>query len=164
LWWNGYIPPNQINSVGADGKSNGIMGVPANYQPAGQPLIPWPVNPNPSDPMYRYYGTNTVWLPLKNGAIQRLTYSDNLHPWRNQFMPGPRQWGLDASLFKAIPFMERFVIRFNADFFNVLNHPGNPISAPSGWGANTVGADGILSTVNSGQPARDLQLTVRLTW
>jgi hypothetical protein len=43
----------------------------------------------------------------------------------------------------------------NADFFNVLNHPGNP---------NTVGSTGILSTRNSGQGSRTLQLTLRLNW
>ena len=41
LWWNGYIPANQINSYNAAGQPNGIMGVPANYKPAAAPLIPW---------------------------------------------------------------------------------------------------------------------------
>ena len=71
-------------------------------------------------------------------------------------MPSVRQWGLDASLFKNIPFGERFNARFSADFFNVLNHPGNPSS---------VGGDGVLSTRNSGPgPARELQLTLRVLW
>jgi hypothetical protein len=156
LWWNGYIPANRINSVDpTTGKPNGVMGVPSSYKPAGQPLWPWPTNPNPTDPMYRYYGTNTVWVPLTNGSVQRLTYSDNLNPWRNQFVPGVRQWGLDASLFKSIKFKERYDIRFNADFFNVLNHPGNP---------NAIGGDGVLTTNASGQRARELQLTLRLSW
>jgi len=47
LYWNGYIPANQINSVGANGKPNGIMGVPANYKPAGSPLIPWGTTASP---------------------------------------------------------------------------------------------------------------------
>jgi hypothetical protein len=51
-----------------------------------------------------------------------------LHPWRQQYFPGVRQWGLDASLFKAIPINERLVMRINADFFNILNRPGNPNS------------------------------------
>ena len=114
--------------------------------------------------MYKYYGTDTVWVPLKNGTVQRLAYNNDLNPLRNQYLPGPRQWGLDASLFKAIPFKERYSIRFNADFFNVLNHPGNPISAAAGWGTNTTGSDGILNTVNSGQAPRQLQLTLRLSW
>jgi hypothetical protein len=156
LWWNGYIPANQINSTDpVTGKPNGIMGVPTDYKPAGQPLLPWPANPSRSDPLYSYYGSNTVWVPLKNGTLQRVTYSDGLPPWRNQYKPGPRQWGLDASLFKSIPFGERYSIRFNADFFNVLNKPGNP---------NSVGLNGILSTRNSGQGARELQLTLRLSW
>ena len=31
LWWNGYIPANRINSVDANGKPNGVMGVPVTY-------------------------------------------------------------------------------------------------------------------------------------
>jgi len=43
--------------------------------------------------------------------------------------------GLDASMFKAIPITERFSARLNIDFFNVLNHPGNPnsVGAPGCW-------------------------------
>jgi hypothetical protein len=75
LWWNGYIPPNQINSVDANGKPNGVMGVPDNYKPAAEPLLPWPKNPNRNDPNYQYYGTNTVWVSLKDGTSQRTTYN-----------------------------------------------------------------------------------------
>jgi len=156
LWWNGYIPANQINSTDpVTGKPNGVMGVPSNYRPAGEPLIPWPAEPNKSDPLYSYYGSNNVWIPLNNGKVQRTTFNDNLHVWRNQYFPSVRQWGLDASLFKTIPINEQFKIRFNADFFNVLNHPGNP---------SGVGSDGILSTRSSGQSARQLQLTLRVIW
>ncbi|MEX2264386.1 MAG: TonB-dependent receptor [Bryobacteraceae bacterium] len=155
LWWNGYIPAHQINSVDANGRPNGVMGVPANYKPAAEPLIPWPAAPNRSDPNYAFYGTNTVFVPLKNGALQRTTYNDNLHPWRQQYFPGPRQWGLDASLFKTVPITETVNLRFNADFFNVLNIAGNP---------NITGGNFMLSTVTSGQSARELQLTLRLSW
>jgi hypothetical protein len=155
LWWNGYIPANRINSTDpATGKPNGVMGVPSNYKPAAQPIWPWPSTLSPNDP-FRFYGTNTVWVPLKDGTVQRVTYNDNLHPWRNQYQPSIRQWGLDASLFKSVRFRERYEVRFNADFFNVLNNPGNP---------NSISSEGILSTVNSGQAARELQLTLRLTW
>ncbi|HEU0141994.1 MAG TPA: TonB-dependent receptor [Bryobacteraceae bacterium] len=156
LWWNGYIPANQINSVDpATGKPNGVMGVPSNYKPAGEPLLPWPASPNESDPLYNYYGTNTVWVPLNDGSVQRVGFGDNLHPWRLQYFPSTRQWSLDASLFKTIPIRERFYLRFTADFFNVLNHPGNPSSVES---------DGILSTRYSGISARELQFSLRLNW
>jgi len=155
LWWNGYIPANQINSVNpTTGKPNGYMGIPADYKPAVEPLLPWPANPSSSDPMRPYYGTNTVWVPLQNGTLQRTNWS-GLEPLRNQYMPGVRQWGLDASLFKAIPINERVIVRLNADFFNVLNHPGNP---------NSVGSTGILSTQFSGNLPRQLQLTLRFQW
>ena len=155
LWWNGYIPANQINSTDAQGRPNGVMGVPAEYKPAGQPLLPWPAKPERSDPMYSYYGSNTVWLTLKDGTSQRTTFNDGLHPWRQQYLPSTRQWGLDASLFKTVPITERVNFRINLDAFNVFNHPGNP---------STVGGDGILSTRSSGMSARELQLTLRVSW
>jgi hypothetical protein len=155
LWWNGYINPNQINSVDANGNPNGVMGVPDSYKPAGQPINAWPKGATRSDPMYAYYGTNTVWLPLNDGTTVRTTYNNNLHPWRQQYFPSSRAWNLDASLFKNIPIGETFNLRFNADFFNVLNHPGNPSS---------VSSDGILSTRSSGVGARELQLSLRLYW
>jgi hypothetical protein len=46
-------------------------------------------------------------------------------------------------------------VRFNLDFFNVLNTPG--LNQPD---PNT----GILSLRNSRNEARQLQLTLRLTW
>ena len=156
LWFNGYIPANRINSTDpATGKPNGIMGVPAEYKPAGQPGNPWPANPSRSDPMYSYYGGNTTWVTLKNGTSQRTTFDPRLHPWRQQYFPSTRQWGLDASLFKAIPIKEGLDFRMNIDFFNVLNHPGNP---------SGVGSNGVLSTRNSGSSARVAQLTLRLRW
>jgi hypothetical protein len=131
------------------------MGVPADYKPSVQPIWPWPKSPAPGDPMLSYYGGNTVWVPLKNGTVVRTGYGDPLPILRNQYMPGVRQWGLDASLFKTVSLTERFNLRFNADFFNVLNKPGNP---------NSIGGNGVLSTRNSGQAARELQLTLRLSW
>ncbi|HEU0139619.1 MAG TPA: hypothetical protein VFQ79_07910, partial [Bryobacteraceae bacterium] len=162
LYWNGYINPNQINSYDANGKPNGVMGVPDNYKPAGQPLIPWPLNPSTSDPMYAYYGSNTVWVPLNDGTTQRVNFDDGLHPWRQQYLPGPRQWNVDASIVKNIRLTESVNLRFNADIFNVFNHPNNPA-----WtGSNTmpVAADGVYSTFTSGLESRELQLSLRLSW
>jgi hypothetical protein len=155
LFWNGYINPNLINSVDANGKPNGVMGVPSNYKPAVQPLNPWPLNPSKSDPMYAYYGSNTTWVTLKNGVSQRTTYDTGLMPLRQQYRPGVRSWMLDASLVKNIPFTERFSLRFQLDAFNVLNHPGNSTS---------VSGEGLLMTNVSGQAARELQLSLRLNW
>jgi hypothetical protein len=160
LWWNGYIPANRINSVDANGKPNGVMGVPANYKPAAQPLIPWgstamPANAPAGTVVSQFWDTNTVWLPLNNGTVQRTTFNDNLHPWRNQYMPGVRQWFQDASLFKFVKFNDRVSMRFNVDFFNVFNNPNNP---------NSIGGDGVLAVRNSGSGARVTQLGLRLIW
>ena len=157
LWWNGYIPANQINSYDANGKPNGIMGVPADYKPAGAAAQSrGPLNPTSSDPMYTFYGTQyRLDAAEQRHAPGGPAFNDNLHPWRQQYLPGARQWRLDASLFKTIPISERMLVRFNADFFNVFNHPGNP---------SGVSSMGMLSTRNSGQDPRQIQLTLRLTW
>jgi hypothetical protein len=160
LYWNGYIPADLINSHDAHGNPNGYEGVPANYQPAVTPLIPWgatalPANAPAGTNVSQYWDTSTVWVPLKNGTVQRLTYNNGLNPWRNQYMPGVRQWSQDASLFKVIPIHESVRMRFAADFFNVFNHPDNP---------NTIGGDGFLNTQASGISPRVLQLSLRLDW
>jgi hypothetical protein len=162
LYWNGYIPANRINSVDANGKPNGIMGVPSNYKPAVAPLIPWgstalPANAPAGTNVSQFWDTNNVWVPLNTGAPVRLNYNDNLHAYRNQRIIGPRQWFMDASLFKFAKLTEAVTLRFNIDFFNVLNNPNNPT-------ANTASTDGLLSTRNSGSAARVTQLTVRLQW
>jgi hypothetical protein len=87
--------------------------------------------------------------------VQRIGFNDNLHPWRNQRFPSVKQWGLDASIFKNILFNERLNVRVGADFFNVLNVAGNP---------NSVSGDGMLTTRNSGQNARVMQLNARISW
>jgi hypothetical protein len=152
LWWNGYIPANQINSVDANGQPNGYMGVPSNYQPAVEPLIPWPADPDgdtriapDGKDMSSYFGTSNTWITLNNGHLQRqgLSLGPYQHPLYWQYMPNNRRWGLDAS------------VLLNADFFNVLNHPAHTTS---------VGSNGIKDRKNSGQSAREVQLTLRLTW
>jgi hypothetical protein len=132
------------------------MGVPSNYRPSSKPIFPIPADGGKaSDPNYAYYESNTVWVPLKDGTLQRTSLDTNLHPWRNQFFLGPKTWTIDASLFKAIRITEQFRMRFNADFFNVLNMPG--IGQPSS-------GTGIISLQNSANAARSLQLTLRVLW
>lgn len=159
LWWNDYIPANQINSKDASGRPTGVMGVPSDYKPAVTPLIPWgsttlPANAPANTSIAANWDTNNVWIPLANNTVQRLGYNNNLHPWRNQPLPSTRQWGLDASLYKNVNFGERLNVRVGADFFNVFNHPGNPTGV----------SGGILATRNSGFGARTLQLNARIGW
>ncbi|MGH9719868.1 MAG: hypothetical protein ACRD8O_06620, partial [Bryobacteraceae bacterium] len=160
LYWNGYIPANQINSRDAQGRPNGVMGVPDNYKPAAQPLIPWgsttlPANAPSNTVLSQFWDSNNVWVRLNNGSVQRLGFNDGLHPWRNQYLPGVGQWFMDASLFKFVNLTEKLTLRLNIDVFNVFNNPNNPTG---------IGGDGIQSTRNSGSPARVTQLTVRLSW
>ena len=160
LYWNGYIRPDQVNSRDAQGRPNGVMGVPANYKPAGSYLIPYgstalPPNAPANTNVASFWDTNNVWVPLNDGTVQRLAFNDNLHPWRNQAVAGPRQWFADASLIKSTSLTERVTLRFNVDFFNVFNNPNNPTE---------IDASGILTTRNSGSSARLTQLSVRLQW
>ncbi|MCL4402001.1 MAG: carboxypeptidase-like regulatory domain-containing protein [Acidobacteria bacterium] len=155
LWYNGYIPTNQINAHNAAGQCIGVCGVPSNYQPSNQPIWAWPANPNRSDPNYALYGTNNVYIPMKNGKQQRIAYDTGLNPWRNQYIPGPWAWTVNSSLFKVIPLNERLKLRINMDFFNVLNMPGTPMP-----NATT----GIISLQNSNNGPRQLQWTARVSW
>ncbi|MFB3825320.1 MAG: carboxypeptidase regulatory-like domain-containing protein [Bryobacteraceae bacterium] len=156
LFWNGYIPANRINSYDPKtGRPNGVMGVPANYVPAARPLNPTPADGgNPADPMYPYYDSNSVMVPMKSGAMQRIDYNPNLNPWRNQFVLGPMTWNMSASAFKAIRINERFTLRINMDFFSVLNMPGTTMP----------GGNGIISNQLSNNEPRNLQMTMRLQW
>jgi hypothetical protein len=159
LWTNGYIPANRINSYDAKGAPNGVMGVPESYKPAYAPLIPagqtaLPANAPAGTAVASFWDTNTVWIPLNNSSIQRTSWSSLYPPYNNQYLPGIRTWNTDASLMKNVKF-ESWNLRFTADFFNVLNHPGNPTGVSSA---------GLLQTRNSGNVARQLQLSLRLGW
>lgn len=156
LYWNGYIPANRINSRDASGKPNGVMDVPDDYKPAHLPIHPTPKEGVAANaPMAPCYESNNVWIPLKNGTVQRVGMDTSCHPWRQQYLPGPWNFGVDASIFKTVRFCERMALRMNADFFNVLNNPG------MGLPNSTIG---IISLQNSSNGPRQLQLKLRLSW
>ncbi|MEK7405243.1 MAG: carboxypeptidase-like regulatory domain-containing protein [Acidobacteriota bacterium] len=154
LYHNGYINPAQINSVDARGDPNGIMGVPGNYKPAFQNLIPFPASPIPGDPNAPFYGTNTVFVPQKDGTVWRGNWG-GIAPLQNQYVEGPGLWSLSASLFKSFPIRERMRLRVQWDVFNPTNSPQQPAS---------VNSQGIRYTYLSGTSARSMQFTLRLLW
>jgi hypothetical protein len=178
LWWNGYIPANLINQPG------GVYGVTSDYKPFQTPMIPTPANGgSASDPLSPYYESNTICVnvaaksyqvltadsPCLSGApgFQKTSYSVGPdpnttnewqgapgNPFRNQYLRGPREWNMDASLFKSFRIGESVALRFNADFFNVFNRPGTTMPSDSG----------IITTQFSDLDPRVMQLTLRLTW
>jgi len=159
LLWNGYIPANRINSMDPrTGKPNGVMGVPNDYVPFATPLLPTPKDGgNSSDPNFPFYETNTVFVPLQNGTLQRTTLSGFVDPMQNQFLLGPMQWNMSASAFKTVKITEHTLLRINVDFLNnVFNMPGTALPG-------TVG-DGVITSKNSANSPRVLQLTMRLTF
>jgi hypothetical protein len=156
LYYNGYIPANRINSTDSSGRPNGVMGVPESYRPFQRPINPTPANGgSSSDPLFPFYESNTVFVPLNNGTQQRVDYNTNLHPMRNQYFAAPRRWLMNASAFKSVQFKEGVFLRFNIDFFNVFNMPGTTMPD-----ANT----GIITNQFSDTSPRVLQVTGRLTW
>jgi hypothetical protein len=62
---------------------------------------------------------------------------------------------MNASLYKSVPITERLRLRINLDAFNVLNQPGLVLPDIN---------SGLLSLRTSGQGARVLQYSARLTW
>ncbi|MFB3825559.1 MAG: carboxypeptidase regulatory-like domain-containing protein [Bryobacteraceae bacterium] len=149
LWYNGYINPAQINTP------NGIRGVPSNYKPAFQNLIPFPSSPVPNDPNAPYYGTNTVFIPLQDGSVYRGGWG-GIFPLQNQYVESRGLWSLSASLFKSFPIKERVRLRVQWDVFNPTNSPQQP-QTPSN-------SQGLLYTYLSGAAARSMQFTLRLLW
>jgi hypothetical protein len=148
LWYNAYIPANQINKTNAAGQCTGVCGIPSNYKPIETPLYPTPATgaapPNAE--------TNNVFITLKNGNVVQTPLNTNLHPFRNQYFMGPLAWGQNATMFKSFTITERTRLRFEADFFNVFNAQG----------LNQPNASGISSLQTSAKAPRSIQLTLRL--
>jgi hypothetical protein len=105
--------------------------------------------------MYPYYESNTVWVPLNNGTLQRTSWGGFPAPMQNQYILGPMLWNMSASAFKSVRLTERFLMRINVDFLNnVFNMPGT----------STPGGDGVATSRYSANSPRVLQLTARLSW
>ncbi|MBO0862078.1 MAG: TonB-dependent receptor [Chloracidobacterium sp.] len=171
LWFNGYISPQVINRTNAAGLRTGVFGIPDNYKPAQKPIIPW----GTPGALTTDYDTNVVYIPLINSnpnancdrskgaqvSCQRVSVDTGYHPWRNQYMIGPYNWVMDASLLKVFTIKERVRLRVNFDLFNVFNIQG----------LNPPNAEGIVSLSNSFNPnnqngfkPRQIQGTLRLEW
>jgi hypothetical protein len=120
---------------------------------------------DPNQPLTRVHEWNlTLEREVWESTVARVSYVGNhgfnLEQFRHfnqapKFVPGPWQFGLDGSLFKTVSFAVRLTLRFNIDFFQLLNNPG--LNLPSN-------ATGILSLQNSANAPRQLQLTMRATW
>jgi hypothetical protein len=136
-YWNGYISPNRINSVNANGIPNGYIGVPSGITPAVHPLVPY----GAPGAVTGDYDTNVVYIKLTNGTNQRVTYDTGLNPFRNQYRLGPFNWVMDSSMRKTFRFAEggKANLRVSVDVFNVLNNQG----------LNTPGSNGVVNLANS---------------
>ena len=156
LYWNGYIPTNRINSHDANGRPNGSWEYRITTNLSRRRLFRFlRTAAIRAIRIFGFYDTNTVYVPLNNGTVQRTTMDTGLHPLQNQYFAAPIIWNMAGSLFKSFPITERVVLRVNADFLNNLfNMPGD----------NVPQTDGLLINRNSANPARVLQLTMRLTW
>ena len=117
------------------------MGVPSNHKAAFQNLIPFPASPVANDPNAPYYGTNTVFVPLKDGTVYRGSYG-GITPLQNQFVESKGLWTLSTSLFKTFPIKERMKVRVQWDVFNPTNSPQEPqLPAHQPWIGEVAGME-----------------------
>src|SRR5262249_11961411 len=120
LWFNGYIPPNLINTP------NGVQGVPDGYKPYQAPINNTPGAPN--------FGNNNVTVTLKNGQQVLTAYSPapsystyfsaGVNPYSMTILQGPKNFQTDISLYKVFDLSERWKLRLNIDAFNAFNIQG----------------------------------------
>ena len=144
-WFNGYIAPGVINA-----STKGISGLPSNYAPYQSPID--------TSIGSTYYNTNEVAVTLANGQVAPNVYSPGpvgANPYSHTVLNGPMNYTIDLSVYKVLPITERVNLRFNMDAFNALNVQGynNP--------STTDGTESLLSSNNT---ARQVQLTMRLTF
>jgi hypothetical protein len=159
LYFNGYISNRYINATNAAGLRTGVFGLPDDYHPAQKPITPWPVNGKTSDPNSADYDTNIVYIKLNGQTnLQRETYDNGLHPWRQQYLLGPLNWTVDGSVLKFFPIRERFRLRANFDVFNAFNTQGT--LTPNAEGISTLSS----SYGGFGMKPRQVQVTLRLEW
>lgn len=110
-----------------------------------------------TDPLYGYYGTNTVFIPLKEGTQQQVAYGA-LNPFINQPVLSTNLWNVDASLFKSFKIKERLTLRPQFGFFNVFNVAGNSASPIDNTGV-------ALQTTNANPSGpRVMQTSLSMTW
>ncbi len=168
LWFNGYIPPTQnatsgqctaANGVktGAGGALECVYGLPADYTPYQEPIDTVPGTP--------FYNTNDVTVNLANGQTKTAGYGSGpvgTNLYSKTFIPGPKNWETDISVFKVFPITERYNLRFNVDAFNFLNHQGwNNPNSTDGTEAYWPGGQSGAKSYNAG---RQLQFTLRLSF
>jgi hypothetical protein len=78
---------------------------------------------------------------------------------RNSFT-GPGEFRSDMSLFKNFSITERVKAQFQAEFFNVFNHPVYDL--PSG--CIDCSGNGIITNIEPDTSMREMQLGVRVTF
>ncbi len=166
-WFNGYLAPTVLPSNSSNANctlATGLVtGLPGNWAPYSSPID---TDCNKSDAAYAYYGSDEVSITLPGKSAAPIAYApassiSGANPFSKTVLNGPFNWTADASLFKAFPITERYVLRFNMDAFNAFNVQGyNNPNATDGTDCVTPGGVGC-SSYNS---ARQLQFTLRLSF
>lgn len=144
MWFNGYLPPNQINTT------TGVQGVPTGYQPYLAPINNTPGAPN--------FGTNNVSVPLRDGRTVTTPFSPGPagnRPFNAMVLQGPKNFQSDISIYKEFAIGERYKLRFNVDAFNAFNIQGL---------INPNATDGLRQVQSSYWTPRQIQFTGRFTF
>ena len=150
LWYNGYLAPTVTTGLSnSTCTTNCVTGLPSNYVP-----VQTPVNNVPTG---TYFGTDTVTVNMADGS--QVTQAYDTGPsggnyLENFWLPGQINYTEDISLFKVFPITDHAHLRVNVDAFNALNVQGY----------NNPDATGLQHMLNSANPPREIQLTMRLTF
>jgi hypothetical protein len=106
------------------------------------------------------YGTDCPTIVTQSGPFSDpgIAQFGNVH--RNQFT-GPGQFMSDMSLFKNFTITESVKAQFQAEFFNVFNHP--VLNLPSNTCIDCSGA-GIINSLQGDSQMRQLQFGFRVTF
>jgi hypothetical protein len=106
------------------------------------------------------YGTDCSTIVTQSGPFSDpgIAQFGNVH--RNQFT-GPGEFMSDMSLFKNFTITESVKAQFQAEFFNVFNHP--VLNLPSNLCIDCSGA-GIINSLQGDSQMRQLQFGFRVTF
>lgn len=160
-WFNGYVAPTAISGNACATTSKVVSGLAPDYAPLSSPIG---TACNPTDPAYKYFGTDSVDVTLLDGTkLQGVTFSpgpQGNNPLDKTFIRGPINYTVDLSIFKLFTITERANVRLNVDAFNALNVQGynNP---NTGDGIEAIAPNGVSSSYNT---PRQVQFTLRLTF
>jgi outer membrane receptor protein involved in Fe transport len=126
-----------------------------------------------SDGIHKANGQVTYFTPVpelatngaSEGAFSRPAAGTFGNVQRNAFT-GPGKFTADMSLFKNFTVTERVKAQFQAEFFNIFNHPVYAFNSSQGGSGTCIdcSGNGQVTDIESDVPMRQFQLGIRATF